>query len=322
MKFDFSKIKNLNESLLTHSWVKALLDWSKTHSLPGFFGVPIYDIVVFLYHESQRNALITRANSMAFSFFLSIFPAIIFLFSLATHFPIYETFQDELHATLDELVPQDIVDQIDQAIAHTLERDTRVLSLGFFLALFFSSNGMLAMMDSFDKAHLRTFKSRSAIKKRLVALGLTALLGLLLVASILLIILGNFAIQWLTGLVDLSDLDTILLSGFRWLVTLALIYFGIAVIYRYGAAKIERFGWFTPGTMVAAILSILSSIAFSFYVESFNTYNKLYGSIGTIIVFMLWIQINSFILLAGFELNAAIAENRDLKKRIEDKDEA
>jgi membrane protein len=318
MKFDFSKIKNLNQSILEHSWVQMLLNWSKRRSLPGFFGVPIYDVAVFLYNETQRNTIVSRANSMAFSFFLSIFPSIIFLFSLATHFPIYETFQDELQMTLSKILPRDIVSQIDDAIAYTLQRDTRILSIGFLLAIFFSSNGMLTLMSSFDKSHLDSFKTRNPLRSRMTAIALTLLLGFLLVLSIILIILGNILIQWLVNFVDLTTAGSFLIQSFRWIVTLLLFYFGIAVIYRYGAAKIERFGWFTPGTMLAALLSIVSSLLFSVYVESFDTYNKLYGSIGTIIVFMLWIQINCFILLAGFELNASIAVNRDLKERIED----
>ncbi|MDB4728579.1 YihY/virulence factor BrkB family protein, partial [Saprospiraceae bacterium] len=295
-----------------------LLDWSKTHSLPGLFKVPIYDVAVFLYNETQRVTIVSRANSMAFSFFLSIFPAIIFLFSLATHFPIYESFQDELQTTLSKILPKDIVSQIDQAIAYTLQRDTRILSLGFFLAIFFSSNGMLNLMDSFEKTHLDSFKKRNPFRKRLIAIVLTLQLGLLLVFSVILIILGNILIPWLVDFINLTEASSTLIKGFRWLVTLLLFYFGIAVIYRYGAAKIKRFGWFTPGTMLAALLSIISSLLFSLYVESFDTYNKLYGSIGTIIVFMLWIQINCFILLVGFELNASIAVNKDLKEKFED----
>ena len=321
MKFDFSEIKNFNKNILELSFVQGILNWSKTHSFPGFFGVPIYDVLVFLINETKRFTLISRSNAIAFSFFLSIFPAIIFLFSLATHFPIYENFQVELHRTLEGIIPQDIIQQIDEAIEYTLQRDTRILSLGFLLAIFFSSNGMLTLMSSFDKAHLTSFKKRKPLRKRLIAIALTLQLGFLLIVSIILIILGNILIHWLVELVNLTNFASGMIKGFRWLVTLLLFYSGIAVIYRYGAAKIEKFGWFTPGTMLAAILSILSSILFSFYVESFDTYNKIYGSIGTIIVFMLWIQINSFILLVGFELNASIAVNRDLKEQIKDEGE-
>ena len=118
--------------------------------------------------------------------------------------------------------------------------------------------------------------------------------------------------QWLTSIND---------NIFRWLVIVALFYFGIAFIYRYGVALKRKLPWLTPGATLATILSIISSLLFSFYVNAFNTYNQIYGSIGTIIVLMLWIQINCMVLMVGFELNASIAVNRDLKLAREEEGE-
>lgn len=294
------------------------LEWSKTHSLPGFFKVPVRDVAVFVWHETQRVTVISRANATAFSFFLSLFPAIIFLFTVATLLPIYASFETEINGYIDHIMPSNAGEEVKIIIKNLVKPNARVLSIGFILALYFSSNGMLALMEGFEKAHHKVFKRRTWHRKRLVAIALTILMGMLLASSVVLIILGNFLINLLADLFNLTQAGALLIGLFRWLTIVLLFYAGIAVIYRYGASLHRRFRWVTPGATLATILSLISSLAFSFYVEAFDTYNKIYGSIGTIIVLMLWIQINCFILLVGFELNASIAVNRDLKEQLLD----
>ena len=193
-----------------------------------------------------------------------------------------------------------------------------LLSFGFILAVFFASNGMLALMQGFEKSYKKTFRQRGEFRKRLIAIVLTFQMGVLVIAAVILIILGEFLFNLLFGLVQLDQFTEITLQFLRWVAIIMLFYFGIAIIYRYGASTIKRFKIFSPGATLATILCILSSLVFSFYVNEFSTYNELYGSIGAIIVLMLWIQIISLILLVGFELNASIAINRDLKEEIEE----
>lgn len=304
------------EAFEHHPWVVATLNWSKRTSLPGFFGVPIFDVAVFVYNESKRITLFSRANAMAFSFFLSLFPAIIFLFTVATYLPIYETFEHEINGYIDLIMPNDAGKELQVTIKELVKPSSSFLSLGFVLALYFSSNGMMAMMEGFEKAHHKTFRKRPGWKKRLIAIGLTLQLGLLLAGSVVLIILGDIIINWLTDVFKLDLTTEAIIGVFRWAVILTLFYFSIALIYRYGTATKTRFKWITPGATLATILSILTSLGFSFYVNAFNTYNKVYGSIGTIIVLMLWIQLNCLILQIGFELNASIAVNRHMKEEL------
>lgn len=304
------------ERFSNHPWVMALVHWAKKHSLPGFFGVPVYDVTVFLYNESTRVTLFSRANAMAFSFFLALFPAIIFLFTVATMLPIYEVFEAEINGYINLIMPNNAGKELQTTIKELVKPNSNLLSVGFVLAIYFSSNGMMAMMQGFEKSHLKSFRRRSAFKKRLIAIGLTLQLALLVAGSVILIVLGDLLVSWVKDFFDLGFAVETVINLFRWLVILLLFYFSVALIYRYGAAMNIRFKWVTPGATLATILSITTSVAFSFYVNSFNTYNKVYGSIGTIIVLMLWIQLNCFILQVGFELNASIAVNRDLKAEI------
>lgn len=196
-----------------------------------------------------------------------------------------------------------------------------LLSIGFLMAIYFGSNGMLALMQGFEKSYDLTFKKRSSLKKRWIAIYLTILLGVLLIGSVVLIILGNFVVGWLVDLVHLDKISEFLLNLVRWFVVVFIIYIGIGIIFRYGAPMRKKLGIISPGATLASLLCILSSEAFSHYVNQLNTYNKLYGSIGTIIVLMLWIQLNALVLLMGYELNASIAVNRDLKEEIKQEEE-
>ena len=324
--------QQVSDYLMSHPLIKRILHWSKTHSLPGFFKFPIYEVVVFVYNEIRSFDLTSRANSIAYSFFLSLFPALLALFTLLPFLHNYflkfipqgASFEGYLRDEISQIMPGSAGQALlDFIVEITTTPKIGLLSFGFILAGYFSSNGMLAMMRSFDKSYRVTFKKRSGWKKRVIALALTGLLGGLVIASVVLVILGNVIVEWLSEYITLAGFSTAGFAMLRWISIIFLFYFGISVIYRYGAATYKRFSFFSPGATLATILSLLSSMAFSLYIDEFEryeTYNKFYGSIAAIIIVMLWIQLNSLILLIGFELNASIAVNRDLIKAREEEE--
>lgn len=294
----------------------------KGHSFPGFFRVPIYDVLAFLRKELQRVDLFMRANAIAYSFFLSLFPSIMALFTLIPllkryflkYLPAGEDFETYLQAEIQKIMPGVAGDRLFNFIEDiTSNPRVGLLSIGFVMAIFFASNGMLMLMRGFDKSYAITYKQRNAIYKRLIAIGLTFQLGFLIIISVVLIIIGNYLINLFTDLVGLDQFSKIILNVLRWIIVISLFYISIATIYRFGAATKRKFKIFTPGATFATIGCITASVAFSAYVNNFNTYNELYGSIGTIIVIMLWLQLNGLVLLIGYELNASIAVNRDMR---------
>lgn len=305
-----------------------LIEWSKTHSLPGFHKVSIFDIIKFLYDETKRFDLFTRANSMAFSFFLSIFPSLMSLFTLLPYLRQYllqyflpndsiENFDDILKNEIQQFLPGDAGFEIANFIEDlTTNPRVALLSFGFVLAIFFASNGMLSMMQGFEKSYPLTFKKRTGFQKRIIAILLTFQLGLLLIASVVFIILGNLLIHTIEQWIQLDKLTEWSIFFLRWIAILLLFYTVISIIYRYGIPTKRKFKMFSPGATLATFLSILTSLGFGFYVDNFGQYNKLYGSFGTIIVTMLWIQLNALVLLIGFELNASIAVNRDMREQV------
>lgn len=332
-------INSLKKRILEHPQLGRLFQWARSRSLPGFEQESIYDVLYFIYQELQKDRLITRANSISFSFFLSLFPTILAFFTLIPLLlPLI------FNKYLINLLPMDaafiykadgsinfvetVILELNQLLPNVIGRDEVInlvrdivsqpraglLSFGFILAIFFASNGMMSMMRGFEKSFKMTFKQRSPIKRRLVAIGLLLLLSIMVFGSILLIIMGNQLVRYLLQDVGTAEVEIIGLNILRYIIIITLIYFGTAFVYRYGVPTIKRIKVFSAGTTVATVGSILSTIVLGFYVDNFGVFNRLYGSIGSIIVIMLWIQINVIMLLIGYELNASIAINRDLHK--------
>jgi membrane protein len=286
--------------------------WAKRVSLPGFHGVQIYYVLHFIREELRREDLMTRANSVAFSFFLAIFPGMIAMFTMLAYLPIFENIRTRLEEGIGQIMPGDAGNILLASIKDILTKQRGgLLSIGFLLTLYFSSNGMMALMKGFDKEHKISFRRRAPIHKRLIAFELTFLMVFLLVASIVLVILGNTLIALLTRWAVFDQAQIFMISGLRWLTIIMLYYFCIAALYRFGAPSRKPIPLFSPGTTLATVGSLLFSLVFSSYIDNFGNYNKLYGSIGAIIVLMLWLQLNAIIILLGFELNAAIMINRD-----------
>lgn len=289
-----------------------LLELAKEASLPGLQGVPVYYVIRFFIEELKRNVLVVRARAIAFSFFLALFPALIFLLTLIPYIPI-DGLQDNMIGLLQDILPANAYELLDQTLTDTIQRPRGgLLSVGFGTALFIASNGMIGVMDSFDKS-IETFHKRNAIQKRWVAFKLTFVIFILTVVSVALIIEGNrilkiVAYDWL----ELGEWGVTLLSTFKWIIILFLIFNAFSFIYYYGPATKEKWNFMSTGSTVATVLTILFSIGFSYFVNNFGQYNKLYGSLGTIIALQVWMYLNSLALLIGFEINTSITYNKHL----------
>lgn len=317
----FADIKNY---FTQHPVCLVVLKYGKENSFIGFHGVPIYDVIVFVYHETRRDDLFTRANSVAFSFFLSLFPSLLTIFTLVPFaidaLEVWYPGLSNFHSTLDEEISQVMPGQAGEFVLAFVQEITNsprlgLLSFGFLLAIYFSSNGMLALLAAFEKSYVKTFKRRNWFRKRLIGAGLTLTVGLFIVSSTVFVILGDSIIYWVSEALSLGNITAFFIGLLRWIVMLSLYYITIGTLYRYGAATIKKFSYFSPGVTLATVLSLTTSVAFSFYIDGFDrydTYIKFYGSIATIIIVMLWLQLNALILIIGFELNAAIAVRRDL----------
>jgi len=304
----------LRERIKASRIYQSVVEWLDTHSLPGFYGIPILDILTFVRKELRKESLVLRANAMAYSFFMALFPAIIVLFTLLPYLPVKGLMQ-ALKNSLMQMMPVEAAIYLTSIIEElTAIPRGGLLSVGLLLTLFFTSNGMMSMLRGFEKRYEISYKARTGIRRRLVALQLTVILGLLLIVSLVAIVLGRSLASALLAWTQVDYDGYVVLLYVRWVAIIVLFYAGISLLYRYGPALKQRMRFFTPGATLATILSISSSVGFSYYVNQFETYNQFYGSLGALIVLMLWLQINAIIILIGYELNASIIVNRAMRE--------
>lgn len=299
-------LKRFGNWLLEKSALRHLVQLSRRVIIPGFDGVPLYDVLAFFIRSMQQGSLVTRASSLAFKFFLALFPAMIFLFTLLPYIPI-ENFTDKLLNQMQFMLPQEAYQLSKDTVADLAEnRREGLLSFGFLFTIYLATNGINAMIAAFNQS-VYLVEKRNFLMQRLAALGLMVILLLLAIIAMFLIIFSNIIIDQLLEL-DLlhSGLEVWLVTAGKWLVILGFFYFSVSFIYFVGPSRKEKFRFFSAGSSLASLLIIAVSSGFAYYVNHFGNYNKLYGSIGTLMVIMLWIYFNCLILLIGFELNASI----------------
>jgi len=282
----------------------------------GFRGLSIYDVAVFFWKGLMEGAITTRASSLAFNFFLAFFPSIIVFFTLIPYIPIQglqETLMDLLSVVLPPSTNEITFSTLDDIINHPRGG---LLSIGFVLALYFSTNGISSLIEAFNSSyHIR--ETRPLIQQRLLSLGLTLLLSLMLIIAISSIIFGKLAVDYLTEYKLISDYAGKLILYGKWFTMLVMLFFGISILFHLGPAIKSKWRLFTPGSIFATIFIITTSIGFNYYINHFSQYNKIYGSIGTLMIILLWMYFNSIILLTGFELNASISNAKEKGQDLE-----
>lgn len=282
--------------------------------VPGFGGVPLYDVLVFFVKGLFEGSVSTRAAAVSYNFFLAIFPFILFLFTLIPYIPVAD-FQVTLFSLFQEIIPPETFAMVEKTIFEIIMlQNSGLLSLSFILTFYFSTNGVNAIMDGFNSS-LHSSQIRNWWKQQLTAIFLMAILSVLVILAITFITVGSFAINWLIekGLIQ-DDLTITLLEIVRWLIILLLTFFSVSFLYYFGPAERRAYAFFSPGSILATFLLIIGTLGFNIYIANFSRYNALYGSIGTLIIFLVWIFISSFILLIGFELNASIRQAKIVSK--------
>ena len=280
----------------------------------GLAGLSIYDVAILFIKGLQEGAITTRASSLAFNFFLAFFPSIIVFFTLIPYIPI-DGFQDTLMEILSNILPPSTNTVTFDTLQDIINNQRGgLLSIGFLLALYFSTNGVSSLIQAFNASyHIR--ENKSIIKHQVLAIILTLILSALVFVTILLIIFGKATISYLIEYQFISSNQIFILNSAKWVILITMLFIGITTIFNLGPAITSTLKIFSPGAILATIFIILTSIAFSYYIDNFSQYNKIYGSIGTLMIILLWIYFNAIILLTGFELNASILNaKKQLKK--------
>ncbi len=302
------KQKKIHSTLLRVKPYDRFIEWTKVAIIPGFGTLPLYTVFTFFFQEIARESILNKASSLAYNFMLAIFPGILFLFTLIPYIPV-SNFQQKLLDLITVALPLNAYEVLQETLVDIIKnQNSGLLSVGFLLATFFATNGMSTLMMAFNKAALYKEK-RSWIRRRIVAIFLSLAIVLALTIGIGIFTGAGFVISYLKNHIDydLSWFWTLTLKLSRWIVLFGIYFVTVSLLFKFGPSDSKKWKFLNAGATLATILAVFTFSIFTFYINNFGAYNKLYGSIGTLIVVMIWMYLNSLILLIGFELNAAIA---------------
>lgn len=290
-------------------WLNAtlnrLIKKGTTIRFPGASGLSIYEVSSIFIKGLSKGSLNIRATSIAFHFMLALGPAVIFLLGLIPYIPL-DNFKVDLVDVLDNVIPENSYIVLESLLNEIFSKHHGLQIFGFLVTLFFIQKGLNGIIESFNATY-HTVGSRTWIQRRLVSVVLFFIFFILVTCSTLLLFFSNMGIKYLqaTGVIKIHATVFFLLTG-KWIVVFALTFMAISFLYYLAPAPKTQWKLFTPGSVFATLLSIITSMVFSYFVNHFAPFNRFYGSIGTLIAVMLWMNFNAIALLAGFELNASI----------------
>lgn len=273
------------------------------------------DISVYRFLEILWSNIVTfdldqRATSVAFSFLLAVFPAILFLFTLIPYIPI-DHLDIQIMDFSRNLMPEGLYDVVAQTIYEIISRPRGdILSFGFIFSLYAATNGINSLTRAFNGS-LEEKKSRGFVRSRGTAALVLLILVFVLVCAVIILIVGKIVLNYIAGQgLFNSQLNLLAIHALGYISIFFIFYFGIASLYYFAPAIHKRIRFFNFGAVFASVLCILATNLFSYYLENFSSYNKLYGSIGTLIAIMVWIYLICLILILGFEINVDLRQER------------
>lgn len=302
--------------LITKTPIAFVLRKSKHWYFPGFEGVAFYDVLRFFYLQIKTHGLTERASAVAYNFIMAIPPSLLFLFTLIPNLPFIskKSIQMQLHALVIDIVPSKVYNRELLKFVDSFIYGNKIglLSFGLLFSLFFASNAMMGVLRSFNRKYVG-FEKIQGLKRRWTAIKLTIIIFALVLGYFILLISQGALLKMLVA--DKGWRDVIYYT--RWMMILLLIFYAIGFIFKFAPAVKNRWKLVSPGTIITTFLSIISTLAFSWFVNSFGRYNLLYGSIGTIMVVMALIYLNSLAILIGFELNVSIKSLKAISEQRE-----
>jgi Predicted membrane protein len=279
---------------------------SKSTPVPGCSGFSVYNVIKNFFQQTNKIGFTERAAAISFNLIQALPAMLLFLFSLVPYLPESLNIKAAILGLFKDLTPNSGSYKLIVTIVNEiLKKHVGVFSFGFILVMFYSSNAMIGIIRTFDKSIAE--KKKFFLHVRVRALRLTLILMLLIILSMVLMIGQDELVSILKKFFHFKKNQ--FLYGWnviRWLIIVAITFSGISIIYKYAPSIKKRWKIVSPGSVLATALTLLTTIGFSYWVNHFANYNKIYGSIGTMLIFMALIYLNSLILLIGFELNVSI----------------
>ena len=284
--------------------VRELVQLSKKIRFPGGKGFTLYHFLDVYITGIIKGTFSFRASSIAYSFFLALFPFLLSLLNLIPYIPI-KNFQDRFLQFFEALMPPQTADFFYPVIEDiALNPRAGLLSFVFVLSVFLSANGVNAIFSAFEYSFHVTI-NRSFFKQYFVAVLVSVFLTFLLLTTVGVILYGEYLIADLQSM-DYINNNVLWVSVLRAIVVIIMIYIIIATLYYFGTKESKLSKFFSIGAVVTTLLFLLTTYFFGVYINNFSKYNELYGSIGALLILMLYIWINANLLLLGFELNLSL----------------
>lgn len=309
--------------------VNLAIDLLKKIKLPGFEGLSFYDLLEMYVLGIIKGALSTRASSIAFSLFLALFPLLIFLITLIPFVIPYvaldnSNFDAEFLEFLESFLPRatgDYFGEVYLQLSQQERGDVLSSAIAFVTSIFLMANGVNAIFSGFENSY-HVSLNRSIVKQYLSALGVGLMLSvLLLIGAIVFIYFEAYILGGLHELthgereLNVNENDFVILQWGKFLFLGLLSYFITAILYYFGTQEGKQARFFSAGALMTTLLFTLTSYLFGVYVEKFARYNELYGALGGLLILLVFIWLNSNILLLGFELNASLNSLRKNYKK-------
>lgn len=281
--------------------------------LPGFDGMPLYDVLVFFFRGLFQGVLTYRAAAIAFDFFLALVPFILFLFTLIP-FVTTVDIQVQLLDMMDEIIPESIYQLAKTTIVEIVSRpETGLLSVVFVMAIYFSTNGVDTILLGFSQSY-HEIEIWPWWKQKMRAFVLMVSLSFLVFISMTLLGFGKLTLSILLDKqIITGQLTIVALTFIQWVIIIGSILLSISLLYYFGQAKDtvrNKYRFISAGSLLSTGLFVVGGTLLKMYFENFARYNLLYGSIGSLIILLIWLYYNSIILLIGFELNTSIRKSR------------
>lgn len=304
--------KHIEDKLAKIPVLNLVVRFFKQIKLPGFEGLSIYDLIELYIRGIVKGALTTRASAIAFSFFTAIFPFLLFVIIIIPYVPI-DNFQAEFLDFLNSVLPPQTSDFFFSNIFENISggAGAGLLSSVFLLSMLLMANGVNAVFSGFENSFHEQL-TRNVIQQYLYALGVALILAFLVMLTVA--VFGYFQIYIIQPLYESITGKDVLASdsGLGWIIFakymffVIMVYLATATLYYFGTKEGRHTRFFSVGALLTTLLIILTSYLFGVYIDNFSQYNKLYGSIGALLILLLYLWLNSNILLLGYELNASL----------------
>ena len=280
----------------------------QVESLWNLGGLSVKKLTNLVYRGINDDYLLDRASALAYNFILALFPLMLFLLAVFGMFASQSaSLRSNLFTYLGQVLPPDAA----QVISKTLTEVTKnaggaKLTIGILLTLWFASGGMTSMISGLNGVY-EVRESRSFVKVRLIALGLTIAISVLIITALIAILTGDFAASYLGSHLGLGKATVIMWHILQIALALLFVILSFSLIYYYGPDLEEQhWYWITPGALIGVLLWVTASLGFRLYLHFFNSYSKTYGSLGAAMILLIWLYITGFSFLIGGEINAQI----------------